>query len=280
MSFTTVFIAKFNFLAMNKTPLLAVMLSAILFGGSLSYNQAFAGFEACGSFGVDVGSLPNSFPAGPDGDTEIPAACFFVTESWQVGPQEISFEQNAGPWIKFLDLGQIFPQPFQQNQNVGPLTEIITVGDGPEWTDWHEEIQQHPIPGAVPTHLFEFTSIIIEDNISGDPIPFTLRNTLPDTAVWVDFDPPLQPGTELFIEKQVQYVGDFDFFPSQNPEPFITVKEFPTHEERQISGELLPIDSTALVIAGISSEYSALSILALLGAISVGTLYFVTRRTF
>ena len=47
-----------------------------------------------------------------------------------------------------------------------------------------------------------------------------------------------------------------------------------------ISGESMPLDNTALLVAGITSEYTVLSILTLAGAAGLGTLFFVTKRKF
>ena len=278
MSFTTVFIAKFNFLAMNKTLLFAIMLSAVLFAGSLSFDSAFAGTpSALSCADLDVGEVAPSGASEPSGDPTNPPHCIehVLLASWLVGEENdripIGFDPNAGPWVKILPVPN-FGSP--QTPAVPPgftddLHEFIVIGGNVDWTDWHEQIQ-------TPGWVFQDVFITINPN-SQNPIvlgPFS------GTSIDVLFPEPLPPGTEINIDKIV--LCDPNLAPSGCFGAFIEIWEWPTvppTQDRQISGDLLPLDNTALVLAGVT-QIGTLGILTLLGAASAGALYFVTRRNF
>ena len=264
---------------MTKSPILTVLLSVVLFSGLVGYNQASAGgpppVEAPNCI-EDLEIFSNSPTSASSGTPTSAPHCeeWIPGDSWFFGEESdripIGHQPGAGPWVKILPLpvqeiqtGQIIPLP---PGYVDDLHEFIVIGGNTEWSDWHEEIQT---PG------WEFISFGID--INGQPVDFPNAISPDGQSIWIDFVPPLPPGTELDIWKDVECVA-----PNGCGTLFLEVWEYPTVPEKDpvIAGELLPIDSTALVISGISSEYSALSISALLGAVSAGTLYFVTRRTF
>ncbi|RMF82180.1 MAG: PEP-CTERM sorting domain-containing protein [Nitrospirae bacterium] len=110
------------------------------------------------------------------------------SEGWHVGPQEVSYDPAAGPWLKRL------AAPAYGPGNYGVIEELI-VGPGPAWTDWHEEILS-PSPGA------DWTGGTIYD-ASGAPVA-GLTVQVMGPRIWFFFD-PLPPGTPIQVVKTLHY---------------------------------------------------------------------------
>lgn len=194
--------------------------------------HAFAGIPppttaGCESEGVDNFAPPTgASPPGPEQEpqcipNQVPPA------TWIVDLVTLSFVPGAGPWVKALDV--------PPNLNFDILLEDIEVGAGPDWTDWHEEIQ-------TPDWIFTEVTIVTD---TGE-----LHVILgPTTDVWVDFDNPLPPGTLITIEKSLTNIGAPIPVPS-----VIIIWEYPTIDEAIVGGELLSINSAALLLAGLQTS--------------------------
>ena len=238
--------------ALQHTIVLALSIS--LLAGFTPH--AFAGIggttEGCELNEIDNFGAPPG--ASPPPDPEQPEQCIPNIEitSWIIDLTTISFVPGAGPWVKALDVpeGLFFDLLF----------EDIEVGAGPDWTDWHEEIQ-------TPDWVFSEVEIVTDTGelhiIQG-----------PTTDVWVDFDNPLPPGTLITIQKSLSYIGD----PIQGSS-IIVIWEYPTIDETGIGGETIPIDTAALLLAGAQSNaFSILGGLSVLGAAVFGAIFLLNRR--
>jgi hypothetical protein len=117
-------------------------------------------------------------------------------------PLEVALDPAAGPWTKTFNLvaaptgNDLTLAP---NDIVGILEDLVVAGDTP-WTDWHETILT---PGWA----------WIADAGLGLPAVATTGGIVPGlsynmTATTLDFFfDPIQPGTEISIGKEIQFVG-------------------------------------------------------------------------
>ena len=209
--------------------------------------------------------------------------------------KEIIFDPDAGPWVKLLvdPTGapvladdNTFNDPLGEPQTVFRITETITVGPGIEWTDWHEQLP----PGFIWTtdafprgFLLEPFSVTI-DRPTGPDESFTSVDIIGENTgnnqiilngpdFWIFFDPILPAGTILTLEKNFNFVGPdgqlnldpIDVFSGQ-----LEIIQFPTAiVSLPIGGEIIPIDSTALLLAGAQMN-AAWMIPAIVSAIGIG----------
>ncbi len=237
-----------------KIALLLSVLPLILLGIT---DNAFAGFSQAGSNpsgsgGLDLGTVFGDGPHSFSGDI---SACDPVTD--------------CAPIVKtFL---------FEGTTPTFIIHEDWEVGPGPPWWDWHEVIQT---PGM------EFTQVQIGSTNGAscptanpaDPIP----NPLPPgfitnngQVIWIDFDNVpnvglLTEGDHLCIWKEVMAL---------TPQSQIIIWEWPTIHKFAVGGEFIPIDATAVLIAGMQTNaLSVLSAFVVIGAIAFGTLYFSVKR--
>jgi len=186
-------------------------------------------------------------------DTPLPATWFIPENAENVPPTvndpnprvPIGFDPNAGPWVKHLEVN---PNDIQAQQVVQGYSDflqeyLVVAPNSPAWTDWHEVIINQP------GEVWEFSGFIL---ITTFPPSNVIIQPSPLNEVWVDFDPPLQPGTFVNIIKEIVYFGPN---PITSPPAFIEVWQYPTvAEERQaVAGETLSIDSTALILLGTQS---------------------------
>ena len=231
---------------------------------SISLLAGFTPHAFAGEFtpGCDLAEADTFFPpSGASPGTPQPSQCIenINNESWFVGfPNDrvvISFVPGAGPWVKFLDVPFGVSPQFQDD-----LFEEIEVGAGPDWTDWHEEIQT---PG------WNFISATITTSTG------QVLNPPPGPNIWVNFEPALPAGTTISIQKILEYTGPTIIGPS-----VIELWEYPTiPEQGLIGGETLSVDATALILAGAQSNALALlGGLSVLGAAVFGAIFLLNRR--
>lgn len=173
----------------------------------------------------------------------------------------IILDPGAGPWIKHLEyLGPMTP-----------IVEVLTVGPGPDWCDWHESID---IPPTDPAAVYSAGSFDIDGG------GFT---AIPGIAGTTSFDllfiPCLPPTTVLTIMKTIDSPSGI----TSTGHPgvaFLQIREYPTNGGgTAVGGEFIPIDATAVLIGGAQSNaLTILSAFVVIGAIAFGTLYFSVKR--
>jgi len=136
---------------------------------------------------------------------------------WLVGPQTVSADPEAGAWLKHLQS----PGRLLGSMDTFYLLEVIKVGPGLAWTDWHEEILtpgwswgsgtmyayeanlsalSHSknlfgtAMGALPFNGFGAIEPISKGAISGDRIDFSFE--------------ALDPSSWVFILKSIHWTGE------------------------------------------------------------------------
>ncbi len=159
-----------------------------------------------------VSALPASGPAG--GATSFTTTHFPMQEDLENGDPviiispPIDYGPGQGPWKKVFG-AQTSPTTFLQGEAPGfiiPISETIDVNSG-EWTDWHEEIQN--APSQIATALWGYISTpgpMFPTFSTVPPRPIVNNDSiqLSSDSIWINFDPPLLPGTILFINKYIQ----------------------------------------------------------------------------
>ena len=221
-----------------------------------------------------LGITDNAFASQAGSDTDNAASGVQIMDSGD-GPFSVSASISAcdpvsscPPIVKTFD--------FPNEGASGPIIihEDWTVGPGPPWWDWHEVIQ---------TGGWVFTQVQIEStngatcpaNPNPNPLPpgFITNN---GQVIWIDFDQVpgvglLQPGDHLCIWKEV--------VPLTEGIPQLVIWEWPTIHKFAVGGEFIPIDSTAVLIAGAQSNaLSILSAFVVIGAITFGALVISVKR--
>jgi len=209
-----------------------------------------------GSGGTPVLLLPDPVPSCDLGG-DFPEFCTPATEV--IACQPVS---SCPPIKKNIDPQGASPVAVHEEWIVGT--------GGPDWSDWHEKMFMSPdwkiidaivrttaSPGLCQTG--PWTSIL----------PITIPS--PTSELWIDLSPALQTGEVLCIWKLLEYQ------PTSPPQPFMII-EWPTIRTA-VGGEFIPIDATAVLIAGAQSNaLTILSAFVVIGAIAFGTLYFSVKR--
>ena len=244
------------------------------YGGSLSIGVS-ENSQFLEGTGIDVFT---DIPCDGFDPQNLQTGCF----DYEIENTFVFYDPNAGAWHKHLQ------DPNNDCQSpICTLTETITIfSGGPDWNDWHEvlfepdgatwidvKVTINPGPGQ----------IVLTD--SDDNVVIGDTNTGDDT-VWIFFDEPLPVGTVLLIEKTWELSGATpDPFPD-HPLGEVTILQFPSVPDDEppppptppiVGGELLPIDNTALLLAGLQT--SAIWMLPVLaGAAGAGFAAFKLRR--
>jgi len=159
--------------------------------------------------------------------------------AWEL-QETVLHDPNFGPWEKVLldDTGS----PFELSSFTQMiLNETISVSpNSPAFRDWHEEIK---------TPDFVWKSIIIEDENGNEicttiftPSPEKCQITIVGNNLWVDFFPPIAPGSQFKLQKFLEYSG-----PPNVSE--IIVWQWPTINN-PVGGELIPLETTMVLVAG------------------------------
>ncbi len=174
-----------------------------------------------------------------------------ITVGTQDNPVVTDFLPPNEPWVK--QIGQPEEEsPWADDQydlEADPpdqgllttirLTEWVEVGEGPEWTDWHEEIVDSP--GWVWAHGqgqfdgMNLQSPFLEVRLPGDDFfnpPDSLQVEATNTTVdFTFFDDRLPEGTTVQILKELVYVGpDPQFNTGETYSGPLTIHEYPTPE--------------------------------------------------
>jgi len=185
------------------------------------------------------------------------------------GRVPIEYDPEVGPWVKHLQIdgfdifiGIVIPGYTDE------LREFLIVAPGsPAWTDWHEVIMNQPAGEE-----WIFTTV----SITTSPPSTVIIQSIPNTnEVWVDFEPPLQPGTTIDIIKTLEYVGPI----TSITQSFIEVHQYPTVQIIEnggpVGGEFLPLETTSLILAG--AQTFSWMIPVVLSIVGIG-LFVVSRK--
>jgi len=129
-----------------------------------------------------------------------------------------------------------------------PLTSVheewIVGSGGPPWSDWHESTS-----GGWTFTGVQIAIVGSADSCPAVGTPLTGVIMSGGAEVWIDFDPPLIPNQKLCLWKDVQLTV---LPPSREPQPLpdLIIFEWPTTKRMAVGGEFIPIDATAIVLAG------------------------------
>ncbi len=189
----------------------------------------------------------------------VPPSDFGGALGWEVGtssaPVEVTLDPGAGPIAKMFErppgeLGTPWADDhIGETGDVGhqtffPVDEWFIIGEGPEWTDWHEEV-------GTPGWKWSFASILVKKPGDSDfSIPdglFTGPMSGPSPVVEFFFD-PLPVGTEVYLSKELVYVG---------LDGLLTTDDDPTHDifdgDRIDIAEYPTPEPTTLVLSTLTS---------------------------
>jgi len=153
--------------------------------------------------------------------------------------ETVTFCPTCGPWVKTFDAEDTFGGP-AVNGAVIHVHEFLTI-QGTDWSDWHERIIT---PGWIYVINPPTTPIITTPAGVTPTIVAMAPNEL-----WIDFDPPLlesQQPPQLTILKYMECT-----LPG-GCNSIVVVEQFPT-VEIPVGGTMIPIDTTALLLAGVQS---------------------------
>ena len=142
-------------------------------------------------------------------------------------PIDVSYNPTAGPWEKTFNFDTYTDTPaVTEGNNAILLLEDLRVDGETPWTDWHEQILTPGWEWFDPqsTSLPPMGIYSVADNFSLLPgLTFNL------TAAKLDFFfDPLQPGSEIYIVKYLQWVGVDANNPAETTlDPFV-IRQYPT----------------------------------------------------
>jgi hypothetical protein len=244
---------------------LPIILSMILLVGTFGNSLA----TTVGNVGSGDNTMdsPIPHPDGPISPDDMGAA-HFMPHTVDACLTDVA---DCPPLMKTVNP---FP-PGQTNPILNSVHEEFIVGSGgPAWTDWHEKI--YP---SFSGWIFTGVQIAIVPAANSCPSSGT---TLPGAVmgggqqVWIDFDPALMSDQKLCLWKEVEFQG------STSP-PQLQILEWPTtngdRNGSPVGGEFIPIDATAVLIAGVQSNaINILTGLMVIGAIAFGALYVSVKR--
>jgi hypothetical protein len=179
------------------------------------------GLIAALSIGPPAWASLCGFGIGSDNGFAISTRHSFISTpggaGWLVGPQVVSADPDAGAWLQHLQS----PGRLLGSTGTFYLLEVIKVGPGLAWTDWHEEILTpgwswvsgaiyaygaNPAglslnkaltgagSGAFPFNWFGSNEPIAQGEIKGDRIDFSFE--------------ALDPSSWIFILKSIHWTGD------------------------------------------------------------------------
>lgn len=191
----------------------------------------------------------------------------------------IVYNPDKGPWIKKLLLAT------EGATSMKLMSELLTVtAPSPPIADWHQIIMPAPGTGS-PLQTAKWVECI--DPSSGMPIPPSVSGTgfavpgmimsspgtgFTDDVVWFDFPEVSAPG--MFLVTKC-----FELLVSATSIPYVEIHQWPTIRTMAVGGEFIPIDATAVLIAGAQSNtLSILAGLMVIGAVAFGALYVSVKR--
>jgi hypothetical protein len=166
------------------------------------------------SFALDGGGQAPAYIATPD------------------GPITISADPSAGIWLKTLPLDDLVgPGLVGPTNGAGGLilglVEVVTIGEGPAWRDWHESILTDGwewVTGAIQTMGGVLSLPVITPDFA-TAIP-GLDSTINGRDIAFTFD-PLEPGTEIIILKLLECTDSEVCF----DEGVVRIAEYPSIPE-------------------------------------------------
>jgi hypothetical protein len=137
---------------------------------------------------------------------------------WLIGPTTVSADPDSGSWLKNLQS----PGSLVGKTDTFYLLEILKVGSGPAWTDWHEAIltpgwdwgwgkmftlgAQDALTAANPLSALNCWSLDSAIQSFLNPIA---KGVVSDGKIDFFFD-PLEPSTWVFVLKTIQWTGGDD----------------------------------------------------------------------
>jgi len=205
----------------------------ILFSIGLTSQLVYGQIPASGGAGTSI-QTPHPVTPGPCAISQLPLeGC---TDDIN---ETVTFCPTCGPWIKTFDasnvgFGATVPFGF-----VIHVHEFLTV-QGINWDDWHERIVTpdwiYVINPNIPTPV-----ITTPTGVSSTIVPMS------PNELWIDFDPPIlqtQAAPQLTIFKYMKCDN------ANGCDAVVVVEQFPTVDVK-IGGTLIPIDTTALLLAGV-----------------------------
>lgn len=179
-----------------------------------------------------------------------------VTIGTAENPVVTPFVPPENPWIKQIgqpvDEGpwaddQYDPEADPADQGLLStifLQEWVEVGEGPDWTDWHEEIVDSPgwvwAHGQVQVDGMNLQSPFLEVQLPSEEVfnpPESLQVDATGTTVdFTFFDDPLPEGTTVRVLKELVYVGPTPSFnDGETYSGALTIHEYPTPEPTTLS---------------------------------------------
>ena len=183
---------------------------------------------------------PNPHPSNPiDGAAivNIPAVTIEACDP----------ESSCPPLLKQIDFSG-FPIPAFPADGIVIHEEFIVGQGSPEWWDWHERITN-----VLPENVFFTGSASISKVAAGAPCDVgtsTIFDFDADREIWFDFEGNiggLNFGDKLCVWKDVSTAS-----PTGSPfTGILEIEEWPTiHKKMAVGGEMMPIDTTTLLVAG------------------------------
>ncbi|HOW69386.1 MAG TPA: PEP-CTERM sorting domain-containing protein [Phycisphaerae bacterium] len=160
----------------------------------------------------NVGALPSLFTQGA------------TSGGWSIGPYDVVRDPTGPAWLKELWGPNAAPVVAQPGQTFS-LSETLTVGGKLPWLDWHEKI-------ITPGWEWVAPSVFLANGNppSGLSVSYTPSTATQGGEIDFYFD-PLQPGTQVNIRKQLQYVG----VPGTVFTGGILIAEYPTPEPASLA---------------------------------------------
>ena len=238
---------------------------ATIFSIGITSQLAYGGPPNAGS------TIPASDGDGPSfqsGHPVIPGPCNLSVFPLEGCAEDIietvTFCPTCGPWVKTFDASSIVFGPTAPDTFVIHVHEFLTI-QGTDWNDWHERIVT---PGWI--YIINLPTTPIVTTPAG--VTATIVTMAPN-ELWIDFDPPLlqsQQPPQLTILKYMEctIIGGCD--------PRVVVEQFPT-VEIPIGGTLAPIDTTALLLAGVQS-ISMWMIPVVIAGVGIGIFVVIRRK--
>ena len=144
----------------------------------------------------------------------------------------VTLDPSAAPWSKRLDLIHSgTPVEMEEWQSL-PVIEFLKVDGNTPWTGWHEEIltpgwewhSSDPLGVTVTTDLNTFPLV---------PVPGLSFNLQPTTLDF-SFD-AISPGTEIFIVKDIRFMGVDANDPEERTGDPAFISEYPIPEPTTLS---------------------------------------------
>ena len=209
------------------------------------------------AFAFDVGPSTTISPTVEPFTEEVISP---IATGWDISSRTIKHDPNAGQWLKSLirdSAVTFFPKTLIETIVVDPTSD--------PFSDWHETLDANPTQQPSCFVWSSRAGFFAQNLPPGTTLSVTFS---PDRKIvdWA-FDPPIPPGHEFSLFKFI----DCDL--AIGPQALvIDVLQFPTvpaPDNGVIGGEIIPIDTTALLLAGVQTN-AAWMIPVIVSAIGIG----------